>query len=298
MTNHLLLAARPPRGPVPATAATHSGAGAPSFGSLLRSWRAARRYSQFELALQTQVSQRHLSFLESGRAQPSRDMVLHLAQALLVPLRERNDLLVAAGFAPIYAERTLNDGAMAAIRQALETTLRHHDPFPALVVDRCWNVVLHNAAVDRLIGLLGEPAQVWARVDPSGGRNLMRLTLHPEGLQPLVVDWPATAAVLLRRVQVEAQANPANTGLQHLLADLRALPGVPSNRSPGGAHPSMEVPVMTLRLRQGDATLEFFSMICTFGTALDLTADELRLELLFPGDESTARFLQASGPAS
>ena len=298
MTNHLLQAARPPRGPVPATAATHSGAGAPSFGGLLRSWRAARRYSQFELALQTQVSQRHLSFLESGRALPSRDMVLHLAQALLVPLRERNDLLVAAGFAPIYAERTLNDGAMAAIRQALETTLRHHEPFPALVVDRCWNVVLHNAAVDRLIGLLGEPAQVWARVDPSGGRNLMRLTLHPEGLQPLVVDWPATAAVLLTRLQVEAQANPANTGLQQLLADLHALPGVPSNRSPGGAYPSMEVPVMTLRLRQGDATLEFFSMICTFGTALDLTADELRLELLFPGDESTARFLQASGPAS
>jgi len=298
MTNHLLLAARPPRGPVPATAATHSGAGAPGFGGLLKSWRAARRYSQFELALQTQVSQRHLSFLESGRAQPSRDMVLHLAQALLVPLRERNDLLVAAGFAPIYAERTLNDGAMAAIRQALETTLRHHDPFPALVVDRCWNVVLHNAAVDRLIGLLGEPARVWARVDPSGGRNLMRLTLHPEGLQPLVVDWPATAAALLRRLQVEVQANPANTGLQHLLADLRALPGVPPNRPPGGAYPSMEVPVMTLRLRQGDATLEFFSMICTFGTALDLTADELRLELLFPGDESTARFLQASGPAS
>ena len=271
--------------------------GAPVFGELLKSWRAARRYSQFELALQTQISQRHLSFLESGRARPSRDMVLHLAQGLLVPLRERNDLLVAAGFAPIYAERTLNDGAMSAIREALETTLRHHEPYPALVVDRCWNVVLHNAAVDRLIGLLGEPAQVWARVDPSGGRNLMRLSLHPEGLQPLVVDWPATAAAMLARLQVEAQANPANTGLQHLLADLRALPGVPSNRWPVGTPLSMEVPVLTLRLHQGDATLELFSMVCTFGTALDLTADELRLELLFPGDDATARFLRASGAA-
>ena len=282
------------RNPAVATAR----AGAPAFGSLLKSWRAARRYSQFELALHTRVSQRHLSFLESGRAQPSRDMVLHLAQGLLVPLRERNDLLVAAGFAPIYAERTLNDGAMAAIRQALETTLRHHEPFPALVVDRCWNVVLHNAAVDRLIGLLGDPAQVWARVDPSGRRNLMRLTLHPEGVQPLVADWPATAAALLARLQVEAQANPANAGLQQLLADLRALPGVPSNLSSVSTLPSMEVPVMTLRLRQGDATLEFFSMICTFGTALDLTADELRLELLFPGDDVTARWLRASGAAS
>lgn len=273
-------------------------AGPPRFGELLRSWRSARRYSQFELALQTQVSQRHLSFLESGRAQPSRDMVLHLAQALGVPLRERNDLLVAAGFAPVYAERALNDGAMAAIRQALETTLRHHEPYPALVVDRCWNVVLHNAAVDRLIGLLGEPAQVWARVDPCGGRNLMRLTLHPDGLQPLLVDWPATAAALLMRLQVEAQANPANAALQHLLADLRALPGVPSHLSPVGTLPSMEVPVMTLRLRQGEVTLDLFSMICTFGTALDLTADELRLELLFPGDETTAGFLRASGQPS
>ena len=279
------------RNPAVATAR----AGAPAFGSLLKSWRAARRYSQFELALHTRVSQRHLSFLESGRAQPSRDMVLHLAQGLLVPLRERNDLLVAAGFAPIYAERTLNDGAMAAIRQALETTLLHHEPFPALVVDRCWNVVQHNAAVDRLISLLGEPAQVWARVDPSGGRNLMRLTLHPQGLQPLVADWPATAAALLTRLQVEAQANPANTGLRDLLADLRALPGVPTDPPTGRAPASMEVPVMTLRLRQGEATLELFSMVCTFGTALDLTADELRLELLFPGDDATARWLRGFG---
>jgi len=268
---------------------------APPFGSLLKAWRAARRYSQLELASETQVSQRHLSFLESGRANPSRDMVLHLAQVLRVPLRERNELLVAAGFAPLYPERALDDTGMAAIRLALETTLRHHEPFPALVVDRQWNVVLHNAAVDRLIGLLGEPARVWKKVDPAGGRNLMRLTLHPKGLQPLVVDWPGTATALLMRLQAEVQANPANTGLQELLVDLRALPGVPSAGHTAGAQSSMQVPVLTLKLRQGNATLEFFSMICTFGTALDLTADELRLELLFPSDDITAQFLLARG---
>jgi transcriptional regulator with XRE-family HTH domain len=291
MSNRLHEPARQPRRPAPVTAAGNDHAAAPRFGSLLRAWRAGRRYSQLELASETQVSQRHLSFLESGRANPSRDMVLHLAQVLRVPLRERNDLLVAAGFAPLYSERALDDTAMAAIRQALEMTLRHHEPFPALVVDRQWNVVLHNAAVDQLIRLLGEPARVWKRVDPAGGRNLMRLTLHPKGLQPLVVDWPGTATALLMRLQAEVQANPANTGLQELLADLRALPGVPATGHPAGTHPTMQVPVLTLKLRQGDATFEFFSMICTFGTALDLTADELRLELLFPGDEITAQFL-------
>jgi len=262
---------------------------------LLKAWRAARRYSQLELASETQVSQRHLSFLESGRANPSRDMVLHLAQVLRVPLRERNDLLVAAGFAPLYPERALDDTGMAAIRQALETTLRHHEPFPAMVVDRQWNIVLHNAAVDQLIGLLGEPARVWEKVDPTGGRNLMRLTLHPKGLQPLVVDWPGTATALLMRLQAEVQANPANTGLQELLVDLRAMPGVPSTGHTAGAQSMMQVPVLTLKLRQGNATLEFFSMICTFGTALDLTADELRLELLFPSDDITTQFLLACG---
>jgi transcriptional regulator with XRE-family HTH domain len=262
---------------------------------LLKTWRSTRRYSQLELASETLVSQRHLSFLESGRANPSRDMVLHLSQVLRVPLRERNDMLLAAGYAPLYPERALNDASMAAIRRALETTLRHHEPFPALVVDRQWDVVMHNSAVDRLIGLLGPPARVWKRVDPSGRHNLMRLTLHPLGLQPLVVDWRQTAAALLARLQAELQANPANAGLRALLAELQALPGMPA-RAEADAAPPMQVPVLSLKLRKGDATLELFSMVCTFGTALDLTADELRLELLFPGNDITAQFLRSPGP--
>jgi transcriptional regulator with XRE-family HTH domain len=265
-----------------------------SFGRLLRTWRTARRYSQLELAELTQVSQRHLSFLESGRAGPSRDMVMQVSRALQVPLRERNELLLAAGFAPLYPERGLDDGGMSAIRQALEATLTHHEPFPALVVDRQWNVVMHNAAVDRLIGLLGPPARVWKKVDPSGNRNLMRLSLHPHGLQPLVVDWPQTAGALLARLQVEVQANPANLGLQALLSELRELPGVPVE-SDMGAMTTMQLPVLTLKLRQAGATLEMFSMVCTFGSALDLTADELRLELLFPSNGFTAQFLRSTG---
>ncbi len=284
-----------PRARAPAGGAA---AGAQAFGDLLRAWRTARRYSQLELAEETQVSQRHLSFLESGRANPSREMVTHLAQVLNVPLRERNELLVAAGYAPVYPERALGDADMAAIRQALETTLQHHEPYPALVVDRQWNVVLRNAAVDRLVGLLGEPARVWKRVDPSGGRNLMRLTLHPEGLQPLVADWPDAATAILVRLQAEVRANPANTELRALLEDLCALPGVPSTDHVFAAAPTMQVPVLPLRLRKEGVTLELFSMVCTFGTAMDLTADELRLELLFPSDEVTARFLRAGGSAA
>ena len=271
--------------------------GVRAFGDMLKAWRTARRYSQLELAEETQVSQRHLSFLESGRASPSREMVTHLAQVLRVPLRERNDLLMAAGYAPLYPERALGDVDMAVIRQALESTLHHHEPFPALVVDRQWNIVLQNAAMGRLIGLLGEPARVWKKVDPSGGRNLMRLTLHPKGLQPLVLDWPHTASALLMRLQAEVQANPANTNLRALLAELRALPGVPSTDHSSSAAPMMQVPVLTLKLQMRGVTLELFSMVCTFGTALDLTADELRLELLFPCDEVTARFLRADDSA-
>lgn len=288
----------PGQGARSSRAATGDAAGGvQAFGDMLKAWRIARRYSQLDLAEETQVSQRHLSFLESGRASPSREMVAHLSQVLGVPLRERNDLLMAAGYAPLYPERALGDFDMAVIRQALESTLHHHEPFPALVVDRQWNIVLHNAAVDRLISLLGEPARVWKKVDPSGGRNLMRLTLHPKGLQPMVVDWPNTARALLMRLHAEVQANPANTGLQALLAELRALPGVPSAEHPAAVAPTMQLPVLTLKLRMRGATLELFSMVCTFGTALDLTADELRLELLFPCDEVTAHFLRGDGTA-
>ncbi|MFZ2987635.1 helix-turn-helix domain-containing protein [Ideonella sp.] len=286
--------------PVPASAdlpQRAASAGRQPFHELLKAWRSTRRFSQLELAGRAAISQRHLSFLETGRSRPSREMVMRLAQVLAVPLRERNELLRAGGYAPLYTESSLDQASMAGIRMALETTLRHHDPFPALVVNRQWDLLFQNAAVDRLIGLLGEPSQVWNAVDPSGRRNVMRLMLHPEGLQPLVADWPETAGSVLSRLEAESQANPANAGLQALLADLRGMPGVADALvAAAQAGQTMEVPVLTLKLRAGSSTLMFFSMICTFGKALDLTADELRLELLFPSDEFTTAFLRQGHP--
>lgn len=263
-----------------------------AFGALLKSWRTSRRYSQLDLALEAKVSQRHLSFLESGRAQPSREMVLQLSEVLRVPLRERNDLMLAAGFAPLYQERSLDSADMVAVKQALEATVGHHEPYPALAIDRQWDVVLQNSAVDRLIGMLGSPSRVWQRVDPSGRRNLMRLTLHPRGMQPLVRNWQQTATVLLTRLQREADASPANARLRTLLSDLCALPGIP----PRWRHTEWNAappPALALELgSKGAPSLKLFSMVCTFGTAMDVTADEMRLELFFPCDEYTAAFFR------
>ena len=262
-----------------------------TFGALLKSWRAARRYSQLALALEANVSQRHLSFLESGRAQPSREMVLTLSEVLGVPLRERNDLLLATGFAPLYGARPLDSADMVAVKHALDLTLRHHEPYPALAVDRQWNVVLHNSAVDRLLELVGVPSRVWLAVDPSGRRNLMRLTLHPLGMQPLVRNWDEVATALLARLQREVTVHPTDLALRGLLSELCALPGLPLR----WRHARGEVtppPVLALELGPpGQPALRLFSMVSTFGTAMDVTADELRLELLFPQDEFTADFL-------
>jgi hypothetical protein len=219
-------------------------------------------------------------------------MILQLSEVLCVPLRERNALLLSAGFAPLYQERGLDSVDMAAIKQALEATLLHHEPYPALVVNRQWDIVLQNKAADRLIGLLGPAADVWRRIDPLGRKNLMRLTLHPDGMQPLVRNWQQVATTLLTRLQREVSATPTNTQLSALLSDLSALPGVPpQGRGVAGATP--QPPVLTLELGLGETpSLKLFSMISTFGTAMDVTADELRLELIFPGDEATAAFFR------
>lgn len=274
--------------------ASRSGPKPAPFGVLLKSWRASRRYSQLDLAVEAGVSQRHLSFLESGRAQPSREMILQLSEVLRVPLRERNDLMLAAGFAPLHQERRLDSPDMASVRQAVEATVGHHEPYPALAVDRHWDVVLQNPAVDRLVGMLGSPSRVWQRVDPSGRRNLMRLTLHPWGMQPLVRNWRRAATLLLRRLQREVDANPANARLRTLFSDLCALPGIP----PRWRHAEWDAappPALALELgSEGAPSLKLFSMVCTFGTAMDVTVDEMRLELFFPSDEYTAAFFRGA----
>ena len=264
---------------------THNG-----FGGLLRTWRQRRKRSQLDVSLDAGVSQRHLSFLESGRAKPSREMILQLAEVLDIPLREQNLLLNSAGFSSLYPSRPLDSEDMAAVRKALELTLQHHEPYPAVVMDRNWNLLLQNQSAERFIGLLGAPEDIWPNIH-NGPRNAMRLTFSPYGLQPLIGNWPDVASMLLSRLQREVAADPDNTELSHLFHDLCSLDSIPQ-RWQGMTLPSAAEPILPLELQWNGATLRIFSMISTFGTALDITADELRVETFFPADEFSEEFFR------
>ena len=179
-----------------------------AFGRVLRETRGARKLSQLDLARAAEISQRHLSFLESGRARPSRAMVLQLAESLDLPLRSRNRMLVAAGFAPVFPQRSLDSPDMAPVRQALERMLQHHEPFPALVMDRAWNILMANRAMERLFAMLGDPAALWRRVCGEGPRIMYKLTFHPEGLRPLISNMDEVGPALLARAGWRRWKNP------------------------------------------------------------------------------------------
>jgi transcriptional regulator with XRE-family HTH domain len=254
-------------------------------GDLLREWRQRRRMSQLDLASEAEISTRHLSFLETGRAQPSREMVLHLAERLEVPLRERNVLLVAAGFAPVFVERSLKDPVLQAARKAVDLVLAGHEPYPALAVDRHWTLLAANGAVGRLIGG-AEPALLQPPV------NVLRLSLHPQGLAPRIANLPEWRAHLLARLrqQIEVSGDPA---LAQLLRELSAYPipgrSRPGKPDPGQAPAGVAVPLQ-LTIEQG--TLSLISTTTVFGTPLDITLAELALESFFPADPSTADALR------
>jgi len=260
------------------------------FGQLLRQWRDLRKRSQLNLALEAGVSQRHLSFLESSRAQPSRDMVLQLAEVLDIPLRERNLLLHAAGFAPVFQQRLLQDDDMKAVREALELTLKHHEPFPAMVINRQWDMLMCNDSTERFVSLLGSPDEIWKRVDASGGRNVIRMTFHPEGLQLRLKNWPQVATSLLNRLHREVAADPTHHALRELLADVSQFPGVNAQWRTQDWLEGMPPPIFPMEYDMGEHTLKVFSMVSTFGTALDVTADELRVETFFPADDFSRDF--------
>jgi transcriptional regulator with XRE-family HTH domain len=253
-----------------------------SIGTLLRAWRQRRRRSQLDLALDAEVSQRHLSFVESGRAAPSREMVLRLSEQLEVPLRERNALLLAAGFAPPYAERPLDDPAMAAARAAVEMILRAHMPHPALAVDRHWRLVAANGALAPLLAGVAEPALLAPPV------NVMRLALHPGGLAPRIANFSQWRAHLLERLrrQVEASADPV---LAALLAELAALEapagGVAGQHPPGGI-------LVPLELETAAGRLSLISTTTVFGTPAEITLSELAIEAFYPADSATAERLR------
>jgi transcriptional regulator with XRE-family HTH domain len=253
--------------------------GAPSAGTLLREWRQRRKLSQLELALRSAVSARHLSFIETGRAQPSREMVLHLAERLDVPLRDRNRLLLAAGFAPVFGERSLDEGEMAPVREALERFLAAHEPYPAVVVDRHWNVVASNRGVAYL--MRGVAAEL--RGPPA---NALRIALHPDGLGSRIsnlADWSGYLLARLHR-EIEATGDP---GLESLYEELAAYPGVAKMAERADAPTPNEI-MLKHELRVDDEDLALFCTFTTFGTARDLTLAELTLAAFYPADPETA----------
>ena len=263
--------------------------GSTAFGALLRDWRRHRRLTQLDLGLRADVSARHLSFLETGRSRPSRDMVLHLAEELDVPLRARNELMTAAGFAPAYTEHHLDDAELAQVRASLRRILTGHEPHPALLVDGSWNLLAANAALPVLTALVDEDL-----LTPPV--NVMRLALHPRGFARHVVDLPPYAAHLVSRLRRQAERS-ARTGLLALLGEVtgycREL-GLDPHARPPGTDAASRI-VLPLRLRHPRAgELALFSTVSVLGAPLDVTLDEVAIEAFFPADDRTAAFLRAS----
>jgi transcriptional regulator with XRE-family HTH domain len=266
--------------------------GAPSVGPLLREWRQRRNLTQLELALGSAVSARHLSFIETGRARPSREMILHLAERLDVPLRERNQLLLAAGFAPVFGERALDESEMAPVREALERFLSAHEPYPAVAVDRHWNIVGSNRGVAYVTrGVADE-----LRTPPA---NALRIALHPDGMAPRISnlsDWSGYVLARLRR-EIEATRDPE---LESLYAELAAYPGIATEYDPANSPNPNEI-MLLHELRLDDTELALFCTFTTFGTARDLTLAELTIIAFYPATPLTAEALAAAvsvGPPS
>src|SRR5262245_17957236 len=250
-------------------------------GTLLREWRQRRRLTQLELALDADLSARHLSFIETGRSLPSREMLMHLSEELAIPLRERNTLLVAAGFAPLYKERGLDDAALAAARSAIHVVLEAQKPFPAFALDRHWNVVASNLALQQLYEGVG-PELMKPPV------NALRLSLHPQGVAPRIenlAEWRAHLLFRLRR-QLDVTADPA---LEALLKEATAYPG-------GQGEASVDHSVLVpLQIRTSLGRLSFFTTTTVFGTPMDVTLAEIAIEMFFAADAATDAAVRAAG---
>ena len=267
---------------------TPSRAAARSASDLLREWRLRRRMSQLDLACEAEISTRHLSFLETGRSQPSREMLLRLAERLEIPLRERNALLMAGGFAPLFPERALDDPALQAARAAIEQILTGHEPFPALAIDRHWNLVSANRVIPLLLTGVA-PELLAAPV------NVMRLSLHPQGLPPRIVNFPEWRRHLLDRLrqQIALSADPV---LIDLMKELQSYPepaGTDANEHPASPYAAVAVP---FQLATEGGVLSFFSTTTIFGTPVDITLSELAMECFFPANAETSAVLRALLP--
>ena len=252
----------------------------PTVGNLIREWRTRRSLSQMALASDSAVSTRYLSFIETGRARPSREMVLHLAEQLEVPLRERNRLLMAAGYAPFFPQRSLDDEQMAPVREALDRFLEAHQPYPAAIVDGHWNLVAANEGIALMTqGVVPE------LLEPPA--NVFRIALHPDGMAPRILNFEEWSAHLISRVRRQA-ALTGDPGMTQLYEELSGYPGVSLEHVVDGS-----APFLLHRLKLADDELSFFSTVTTFGTATDITLAELSLEAFYPADERTKRALSA-----
>jgi transcriptional regulator with XRE-family HTH domain len=253
-------------------------------GELLRQWRSARGLSQLALALEADVSSRHLSYVETGKAQPSRDLVARLADALGLPLRDRNGMLVAAGYAPMFRETALTTPEMVPVRRAIEFILRQQEPYPAIVMNRHWEILLANDAVRRVFGLIhGRPPK---------HSNVLRQVFDPEDMRRVLGNWEEVAGDLIHHLHNQIADSPGDERFRALLDEALSYPGVPPHwrtREPGAT----PVPLLTTVLRNEQVELRFFSTFSTFGTPRDITIDELRIECMFPADDATAERCRA-----
>lgn len=257
-----------------------------TFGEELRRWRDARRYSQLALAAESDVSQRHLSFLETGRSHPSREMVLHLGRVLDLGLRDQNLLLAAAGYADEYTERGLDDPDLDEVREVLNRVLDGHGHIPAYVVDRGWDIVMSNMAALNLMTVAGADIPLRVAV------NAMRTCFHPKGIRAHVVDWERLAAVLLHRLERELIERPFDDRIGSLLAEARSYPGVAElpSRQPLPSGDDLLVP---MQIETPHGSLRLISMVATIGAPFDITLEELRIETLLPADLATEQILRA-----
>lgn len=251
-------------------------------GPLLRYWRGKRGKSQLDVSLDTSISQRHISFIESGRSNPSREALVGIAEALDVPLRERNVLLQAAGYAALYSESQLGANEMQGLRKALERMLRQHAPFPAIVMDRYWDVLMANDDAPRFFNCFIDMS---ARPGP---RNMLHLIFDPEGMRPFVVNWEQTAQSLIQRVYRETVGRVIDEKTDALLNTLYAYPDVKAQwKMPGSPNITSNTPVIPLSFSKDGVVMNYFSMVTTVGTPQTISAQELRVESMFPADEGT-----------
>jgi len=258
-----------------------------TFGHKLRDWRTSRHLSQLDLAADAGVSQRHISFLETGRAKPSREMVIHLAAALDVPLRQRNDLLDSAGFSPAYRERGPNDEQLSQVHSVLNRLLEAHEPFPAYIVDRLWNLIAANGIAARLIALSlpesADPIQIQG--------NVMRLMLHPAGVRDAIANWEAVAGVLVRRLAREVAERPGDTELSDLLEEALGYVNA-TDVALTESEPKADELLVPIVLMTPLGNLETFTTIATIGAAHDVTLEELRIETLLPATAEAENLLR------